>query len=35
MVPAGFAPAGRRRKIEKEVFRALPFTTEDQARSLV
>jgi hypothetical protein len=32
MVPAGFAPAGRRGKLQKEVFRALPSTTEDQAR---
>jgi Putative zinc-finger len=32
MVPAGFAPAGRRRKFQKEVFRALPSTTESQAR---
>jgi hypothetical protein len=31
MVPARFAPAGRG-KIQKEVFRALPSTTEDQAR---
>jgi hypothetical protein len=30
MVPAGFAPAGRRGKFQKEVFRALPFTLEDQ-----
>jgi hypothetical protein len=30
MVPAGFAPAGRRGKFQKEVFRALPSTTEDQ-----
>jgi hypothetical protein len=29
MVPAGFAPAGRPGKFKKEVFRALPFTTED------
>jgi hypothetical protein len=35
IVPAGFAPAGRGTKFEKEVFRALPSTTEDQARSLV
>jgi len=32
MVPAGFAPAGRRGKFQKEVFRALPSTTEDQTR---
>jgi hypothetical protein len=32
MVPAGFVPAGRREKLQKEVFRALPFTTEDQTR---
>jgi hypothetical protein len=32
MVPAGFAPTGRNGKFEKEVFRALPSTTEDQAR---
>jgi hypothetical protein len=31
MVPARFAPAGRG-KIQKEVFRALPSTTEDQTR---
>jgi Putative zinc-finger len=36
MVPAGFAPAGRKGKFQKEVFRALPSTTESQAqRSLV
>jgi hypothetical protein len=32
MVPAGFAPAGRRGKFQREVFRALPYTTEDQTR---
>jgi hypothetical protein len=32
MVPAGFAPAGRRGKLQKEVFRVLPCTTEDQTR---
>jgi hypothetical protein len=32
MVPAGFAPTGPRGKFQKEVFRALPSTTEDQAR---
>ncbi len=32
MVPAGFEPAGRRGKFKKEVFRASPFTTEDQIR---
>jgi hypothetical protein len=32
MVPAGFAPDGRRGKFQKEVFRALPATTEDQTR---
>ena len=31
MVPAGFAPAGRG-KFQKEVFRALPSTTENQTR---
>jgi hypothetical protein len=36
MVPAGFAPAGRKGKFQREVFRILPSTTEDQAqRSLV
>jgi hypothetical protein len=36
MVPAGFVPAGIRGKLQKEVFRALLSTTEDQAqRSLV
>jgi hypothetical protein len=30
MVPAGFAPAGGRGKFKKEVFRVLPFATEDQ-----
>jgi hypothetical protein len=32
VVPAGFAPAGRKEKFEKVVFRALPSTTEDQVR---
>jgi hypothetical protein len=32
MVPAGFAPAGRKGKFEKEVFRTLRSTTEDQTR---
>jgi hypothetical protein len=32
MVPAGFAPVGRSGKFQKEVFRALPSTTEDQTR---
>jgi len=32
MVPAGFAPGGRTGKFQKEVFRALPSTTEDQTR---
>jgi hypothetical protein len=32
MVPAGFAPTGINGKFEKEVFRALPSTTEDQTR---
>jgi hypothetical protein len=32
IVPAGFAPAGRRGKFQKEAFRALPSTTEDQIR---
>ncbi|HET6215718.1 MAG TPA: hypothetical protein VFE27_01790 [Acidobacteriaceae bacterium] len=32
MVPAGFVPAGKKGKFQKEVFRALPFTTEDQTR---
>jgi hypothetical protein len=32
MVPARFAPDGRRGKFQKEVFRALPCTTEDQTR---
>jgi hypothetical protein len=31
MVPAGFVPAGRG-KIQKEIFRTLPSTTEDQTR---
>jgi hypothetical protein len=36
MVPAGWNGTGRRGKFQKEVFRALPLTTEDQAkRSLV
>jgi hypothetical protein len=35
-VPASLTPNGRRGKFQKEVFRALPSTTEDQAqRSLV
>jgi hypothetical protein len=32
MVPADFVPAGTRGKFQKEVFRALPSTTEDQTR---
>jgi Putative zinc-finger len=32
MVPAGFNPAGRRGKFQKEVFRTLPSTTEDSLR---
>jgi hypothetical protein len=32
VVPAGFAPAGRKEKFEKVVFRASPSTTEDQVR---
>jgi Putative zinc-finger len=32
MVPAGFAPTGKRGKFQKEVFRALPSTTEDLTR---
>lgn len=32
MVPAGFAPGGRKAKFEKEIFRALSFTTEGQTR---
>ena len=32
MVPAGFIPLGRSGKFQKEVFRALPSTTESQAR---
>ena len=32
IVPAGFAPTGRNGRFEKEVFRALPYTTEDQTR---
>jgi hypothetical protein len=32
MVPAGFVPAGKKGKFQKEVFRALPSTTEDQPR---
>ena len=32
IVPAGFAPAGKKGKFEKQVFRALPATTEDQTR---
>jgi hypothetical protein len=34
LVPAGFAPAGRSGKLQKEVFKALPSTTEDQTRIL-
>jgi hypothetical protein len=32
IVPADFVPAGTRGKFQKEVFRALPSTTEDQTR---
>jgi hypothetical protein len=36
MVPAGWQRSGRHARFHKEVFRTLPFTTEDQAqRSLV
>ncbi len=32
VVPAGFVPPGTRGKFQKEVFKALPLTTEDQTR---
>jgi hypothetical protein len=32
MVPAGFAPAGRPGRFDKEVFGAFPFTSENQTR---
>src|SRR5579859_726023 len=32
MVPAGFAPAGRSWKLERDIFGALPSATEDQTR---